>query len=166
MAALRLATEHIRFIHFSCVRLLPSRLVPARRVPGLTVLEFLHNLRGARNRIVICLSYRPARLRSLAELVPWDRFLGSLKVWRSRFCSPYTCLGHVMQCCGSGAGDRDGTKIRIQDPGITSRIIFPRALKEFFWLKIFKSFMRIRIRDLFDPGSGIRDGKIRIWDPR
>ncbi len=25
--------------------------------------------------------------------------------------------------------------------------------------------MRIRIRDLFDPGSGIRDGKIRIRDP-
>ncbi len=32
------------------------------------------------NRVVIWLSYRPARLHSLAELVPWNRFLGSLKV--------------------------------------------------------------------------------------
>jgi hypothetical protein len=31
----------------------------------------------ARNRIGIRLSYRPARL---AELIPWNRFLGSLKV--------------------------------------------------------------------------------------
>ncbi len=35
---------------------------------------------GARNRGGIGLSYRPARLHSLAELVPWNRFLGSLKV--------------------------------------------------------------------------------------
>jgi hypothetical protein len=35
---------------------------------------------GARNQVGIGLSYRPARLRSLAELVPWNRFLGSLKV--------------------------------------------------------------------------------------
>ncbi len=35
---------------------------------------------GARNREGIGLSYRPAGLHSLAELVPWDRFLGSLKV--------------------------------------------------------------------------------------
>jgi hypothetical protein len=35
---------------------------------------------GARNRVGIGLSYLPARLNSLAELVPWNRFLGSLKV--------------------------------------------------------------------------------------
>jgi hypothetical protein len=35
---------------------------------------------SARNRVGIGLSYRPARLNSLAELVPWYRFLGSLKV--------------------------------------------------------------------------------------
>jgi hypothetical protein len=34
---------------------------------------------GVRNRVAIGLSYRPARLHSLAELVPWNRFLGSLK---------------------------------------------------------------------------------------
>jgi hypothetical protein len=34
---------------------------------------------GARNRVGIGLSDRPARLHSLAELVPWNRFLGSLR---------------------------------------------------------------------------------------
>ncbi len=37
----------------------------------------------ARNRIGIGLSYRPVRLHSLAELVPWNRFLGSLKLKNS-----------------------------------------------------------------------------------
>ncbi len=35
---------------------------------------------GARNRVGIGLSYWPARLHGLAELVPWNRFLCSLKV--------------------------------------------------------------------------------------
>ncbi len=35
---------------------------------------------GAKKRVGIGLSYRPARLHSLAKLVPWNRFLGSLKV--------------------------------------------------------------------------------------
>jgi hypothetical protein len=35
---------------------------------------------GARNRVGIGLSYRHARLHSLAELVPCNRFLGSFKV--------------------------------------------------------------------------------------
>jgi hypothetical protein len=35
---------------------------------------------GARDRIGIGLSYRLARLHSLAELLPWNRFMGSLKV--------------------------------------------------------------------------------------
>ncbi len=35
---------------------------------------------GARNRLGIGLSQRPARLHSLAQLVPWNRFIGSLKV--------------------------------------------------------------------------------------
>ena len=33
-----------------------------------------------RNRVGIELSYRPARLHRLAKLIPWNRFLGSLKV--------------------------------------------------------------------------------------
>jgi hypothetical protein len=35
---------------------------------------------GARHRGGIGLSYRPARLHRLAELMPWNRFLGSLNV--------------------------------------------------------------------------------------
>jgi hypothetical protein len=35
---------------------------------------------GARNRVGKGLSYWLVRLHSLAELVPWNRFLGSLKV--------------------------------------------------------------------------------------
>ncbi len=34
----------------------------------------------ARNRVGIGLSYRPTRLQRLAELIPWNRFFGSLKV--------------------------------------------------------------------------------------
>jgi hypothetical protein len=35
---------------------------------------------GARHRLGIGLSYRPVRLHRLAELMPWHRFLGSIKV--------------------------------------------------------------------------------------
>ncbi len=35
---------------------------------------------GARNRVGLGFSYRPARLHRLAELIPWNRFLGSLTV--------------------------------------------------------------------------------------
>jgi hypothetical protein len=35
---------------------------------------------GSRNPVGIVLSYRPARLHRLAELIPWNRFLGSLKI--------------------------------------------------------------------------------------
>ncbi len=34
---------------------------------------------GAKNRLRIGLSYRPPRVYRLAELIPWNRFLGSLK---------------------------------------------------------------------------------------
>ncbi len=36
----------------------------------------------AKNRGGIRLSYRPARLHKLAELIPWNRFLGSIKVYK------------------------------------------------------------------------------------
>jgi hypothetical protein len=35
---------------------------------------------GARNRVGIELSYRPARLHRRAEFIPWNRFLGSINV--------------------------------------------------------------------------------------
>ncbi len=37
---------------------------------------------GAKNRVGIGLLYRPASLHSLAESIPWNRFLGSLKVYK------------------------------------------------------------------------------------
>jgi hypothetical protein len=43
-------------------------------------LEFLNNLWGDINRVGKGLSYRPARLHSLVELVSWNRFLGFIKV--------------------------------------------------------------------------------------
>jgi hypothetical protein len=35
---------------------------------------------GARNRVGTGLSYRPVKLHRPAELIPWNRFLGSLEV--------------------------------------------------------------------------------------
>ncbi len=75
-----------------------------------------------------------------------------------------------MQCCGSGSGIRDHVRFwtrdpgwkksraRIRDPGWTFRILF--------WVSVFSVWvknylMRIRIRYLVKPGSGIRDGKNR-----
>ncbi len=47
---------------------------------GSAVIEFFKQSREARNRVGIGLSYQPASLNRLAELIPWSRFLGSLKV--------------------------------------------------------------------------------------
>jgi hypothetical protein len=41
---------------------------------------------GVRNQVGIGLSYRPARLYSHSDLVPWNRFLGSLKVKKFGLC--------------------------------------------------------------------------------
>jgi hypothetical protein len=41
---------------------------------------------GARNRVGMELSYRPARLNRLAELILWSRFLGSLKARKFGLC--------------------------------------------------------------------------------
>ncbi len=67
---------------------------------------------------------------------------------------------------GSESGIRPGWgKIRIRDPEWKSRIIFPRANRNnILGLKYLNPLMLIRIRDLFDPGSRILDGKIRIRD--
>ncbi len=66
-------------------------------------------------------------------------------------------------------GSGTGKKNQDPDPGWTSRIIFPRAyslsLETIFWVKIYKFLDTVADPDpgsgnLFDPGSGIRDGKI------
>jgi hypothetical protein len=47
---------------------------------------------GARNQVGIGLSYRPARLHSLAELVPLNRFWRSLKVKKFGLCTTKTYI--------------------------------------------------------------------------
>ncbi len=62
---------------------------------------------GARKRLGIGLSYRPTRLHSLVELVPWNRFMGSLKVWKFGLSS----FSSNVNCCllrGRGGGDEEG----------------------------------------------------------
>ncbi len=72
-----------------------------------------------------------------------------------------------------GSGIRDGQKNQNPDPGQTSGSgsgmnipdYISESLETIFWVKnIGTSLMRMRIRNLFDPGSGIRDGKIGIRD--
>ena len=46
---------------------------------------FEHSM-GARNPVGIGLSYRPSGLHMLAELIPWNRFFGSLKVQKPKGC--------------------------------------------------------------------------------
>jgi hypothetical protein len=46
---------------------------------NLQVDPFLQSI-GVRNRVGIGLPYRPARLYRLAESIPWNQILGSLKV--------------------------------------------------------------------------------------
>ncbi len=61
--------------------LLYSKACPVGGGGGkMAVLEFLITLWEARNRVGLGLSYCPARLHRLAELIPWNRFLDSLKV--------------------------------------------------------------------------------------
>jgi hypothetical protein len=44
---------------------------------------------GARHRVGIGLAYRPARLHRLAEFIPWNRFQGSINVYKYGLeCAP------------------------------------------------------------------------------
>jgi hypothetical protein len=62
---------------FNCRPSDSTVLVDAGIEPGFGILE---QSMGARNRVGIWLSYRPARLQKLAESISWIRFLGALKV--------------------------------------------------------------------------------------
>ncbi len=73
------ATFFIWSVCFLYVWTLPLLLLSLS--PSLTSCAgFFWQSMGARNRVVIGLSYRPARLHRHSELIPWNRFLGSLKV--------------------------------------------------------------------------------------
>ncbi len=129
--------------HWTCTAHCALLVVP---IPG-PVLEFLNNpwglgnkvgiwlsnrparagffkqSMGARNRVVIALSYRPVRLHRLAEfiprnrflgsinvqkygsgphrfaeLIPWNRFLGFLKVWKFGLRIRYRGIGTLTNC--------------------------------------------------------------------
>jgi hypothetical protein len=64
----------------------------------------------------------------------------------------------INQCCGSGMVKKSGSGMNIQDH------ISESLGNNFLGSKYLNSLMRIRIRDLFDPGSGIQDEIIRIQD--
>ncbi len=76
----------------------------------------------------------------------------------------------IHQCCGSGIRclfdpwirDPGWVKNQDSDPGWTTRIIIPRAEKQFSGLKYFISLMRIRVLWWKKFGSGME--KIRIKD--
>jgi hypothetical protein len=89
----------------------------------------------------------------------------------------YSCA----QCCGSGIRclldpwirDPGWVKSQDPDPGWTNRIIFPRAWKPVFWVKILTFFDAYLGSGMKKFGSGIRDGKksdpgsgINIPDPQ
>jgi hypothetical protein len=62
---------------------------------------------GPWKRVEIWLSYRPARLHSLAELVPWNRFLGSLKFkklgsWQTEVWLEWKAVHSILGMGGMG----------------------------------------------------------------
>jgi hypothetical protein len=61
---------------------LPCQVLTEAVVAALTLLYagIFEQSMGAYNRVGIGWWYRPASLHRLAELIPWNRFLGSLKV--------------------------------------------------------------------------------------
>jgi hypothetical protein len=54
---------------------------------GRSCAGILEKSMGARNRVGKGLSYRPFRLHRLVKYIPWNRFLGSLKVSKYRLRS-------------------------------------------------------------------------------
>jgi hypothetical protein len=82
--------SHVTHLPFSLVRHNPSPLLCVNKYCaenkrfGLVfaktgTINFKQSM-GARKRVGRGLSYWPARLHRLAELIPWNRLLGSLKV--------------------------------------------------------------------------------------
>jgi hypothetical protein len=59
---------------------------------------------GARNRVGIGLPYRPDRLHSLAELVPRNRYLESLKVYKFGLCTKLGWKVAIIMGGGGGVG--------------------------------------------------------------
>jgi hypothetical protein len=76
-------TKSKRFAFIPIISFDIETFVLAFRIVDITTLVLSWNFKesiGSRNRGGIGLSYRPARLHRLAELIPWNRFLGSLTI--------------------------------------------------------------------------------------
>jgi hypothetical protein len=67
--------------------------------------RFLKQSLEARNRVGIGLSYRPARLHGLAELIPWNQILSSLQVKKYRL-RPFV---HIEVAKITNTGRKGGT---------------------------------------------------------
>jgi hypothetical protein len=72
--------------HFTIWLLGSKHAYPVRDLEVVSCAGIFKQSMGAGNQVELGFSYRPARLCSLAELVPWNRFLGSLKVKKFGFC--------------------------------------------------------------------------------
>jgi hypothetical protein len=65
----------------ACSSINHSILSAYRCLPAVRIRAGIFNKSlGARHRVGIGFSYRPARLHRLAEFIPWNRFLGSINV--------------------------------------------------------------------------------------
>jgi hypothetical protein len=67
-----------------------------RRCLSQTINGILEQSMGARNRVERGLSYWPAKLHRLAELIPWNQFLGSLEVSKYHFWGGFFILFHTI----------------------------------------------------------------------
>ncbi len=64
------------YSRYTIIPLRPKVPIPPTSIPETSAGIFKQSM-GTKSRVGIGLSYRPARLHCLAELVPWNRFLGS-----------------------------------------------------------------------------------------
>ncbi len=55
---------------------------------------------GARHRVGIGLLYRPARLHSLAEFIPWNRFRGPIHVQKYQLSTQHGGIGSLESILG------------------------------------------------------------------
>jgi hypothetical protein len=105
---------------------------------------------GARNRVGIGLSYRPARLHRLAESILWTRFMGSLKVLKYCLCTLSITIVILFTCQGAGyvvvaVGEvcllhfqnLEKGKMRIEDSEKSLVLKLPTSNKEKFIARVF-----------------------------
>jgi hypothetical protein len=109
-------------------------------VTAITVLEFENNVWGARNRVGIGLLYRPARLHRLAESVPLNRLLISLKDLKYPFCS----LFKVTDAIGTSSVFSSSNCSKIAPP------VFYRCSFFMLLITLYIRVMFIKIRHLFE----------------